>query len=172
VHTNFGKMFDYPTAVFDDAMLKPETQDMPSYVDGIDNVYEAQQRVAQQYFQDGSIDDACPPLKALLHIMAEGEYAGQTISNPAIRAMFTRDYLLQSDWYQQRLEIKQQRESDLWQQHKAYIQQQLAATEQSAGRAELIQKLEATELKLAEINDPAYLQQLQGTLGADWVHHS
>jgi hypothetical protein len=56
VHTNFGKMFDYPTAVFDDAMLKPETQDMPSYVDGIDNVYEAQQRVAQQYFQDGSID--------------------------------------------------------------------------------------------------------------------
>ncbi|WP_051604255.1 hypothetical protein [Methylobacter tundripaludum] len=172
VHTNFGKMFDYPTAVFDDAMLKPETQDMPSYVDGIDNVYEAQQRVAQQYFQDGSIDDACPPLKALLHIMAEGEYAGQTISDPAIRAMFTRDYLLQSDWYQQRLEIKQQRESKLWQQHKAYIQQQLTATEQSAGRAELIQKLEATELKLAEINDPAYLQQLQGTLGADWVHHS
>jgi len=174
VHTNFGKMFDYPTAVFDDAMLKPETQDMPSYVDGIDNVYEAQQRVAQQYFQDGSIDDACPPLKALLHIMADGHYAGQTVSDPAIRAMFTRDYLLQSDWYQQRLEIKQQRESELWQQHKAYIQQQLAATEQhdSSNRNELNQKLEATERMLAEINDPAYLQQLQGTLGADWVHHS
>ncbi len=86
--------------------------------------------------------------------------------------MFTRDYLLQSDWYQQRLEIKQQRESDLWQQHKSYIQQQLTATEQhdSTVRAELNQKLEAAECKLAEINDPAYLQQLQGTLGADWVH--
>jgi len=155
-------------------MLKPETQDMPSYVDGIDNVYEAQQRVAQQYFQDGSIDDACPPLKALLHIMAEGHYAGQTVSDPAIRAMFTRDYLLQSDWYQQRLEIKQQRDSMLWQQHKTYIRQQLTATEQHdlANRAELNQKLEATERMLAEINDPAYLQQLQGTLGADWIHHS
>jgi hypothetical protein len=172
VHTNFGKMFDYPTAVFDEAMLKPETQDMPSYVDGIDNVYEAQQRVAQLYFQDGSIDDACPPLKALLHIMAYGQYAGKTISDPDIRAMFTRDYLLQSDWYQQRLEIKQQRESTLWQQHKTYIKQQLTETEQndSTVRATLNQKLEATERMLAEINDPAYLQQLQGTLGADWVH--
>ncbi|MDI1292872.1 MAG: hypothetical protein PSV18_09010 [Methylobacter sp.] len=197
VHTNFGKMFDYPTAVFDEAMLKPETQDLPSYVDGIDNVFEAQQRVAQLYFQDGSIDDACPSLKALLHIMAHGHYAGKTISDPDIRTLFTRDYLLQSDWYQQRLEIKQQRDSKLWQQHQTYIQQQLRATEQndssqaalacvpsdalranplltdwSTVRAELNQKLEAAERMLAEINDPAYLQQLQGTLGADWVHHS
>ncbi len=174
VHTNFGKMFDYPTAVFDEAMLKPETQDMAGYVDGIDNVYEAQQRVAQLYFQDGSINDACPPLKALLHIMAEGHYEGRTAGDPAIRAMFTPDYLLQSDWYQQRLEIKQQRDSELWQQHKAYIQQQLDKTEHngSDSRAELSQKLESAERMLAEINDPAYLQSLQGTLGADWVHRS
>ncbi|MGZ4957248.1 MAG: hypothetical protein ACXV8Q_19295, partial [Methylobacter sp.] len=173
VHTNFGKMFDYPTAVFDEAMLKPETQDLPSYVDGIDNVYEAQQRVAQLYIQDGSIDDACPPLKALLHIMVDGQYEGKTISDPAIRAMFTLDYLVQSDWYQQRLEIKQQRDNELWQQHKTYIQQQLSKTEHndSASHAELSQKLESAERMLIEINDPAYLQQLQGTLGADWVHH-
>ncbi|MGZ4982016.1 MAG: hypothetical protein ACXWE4_11010, partial [Methylobacter sp.] len=174
VHTNFGKVFDYPTAVFDEAMLKPETQDLASYVDGIDNVYEAQQRVAQLYFQDGSINDACPPLKALLHIMADGQYEGQSISDSAIRSMFTRDYLLQSDWYQQRLEIKQQRDSELWQQHKAYIQQQLSKTEHDdlASRNELNLKLEATERMLDEINSPAYLQDLQGTLGADWVHQS
>ena len=46
---------------------------MASYVDGVNNVYEAQLRVAQQYFEDGSIDDACPPLEALLHIMVHGE---------------------------------------------------------------------------------------------------
>ncbi|MDP3876272.1 MAG: hypothetical protein Q8Q50_04755 [Methylobacter sp.] len=173
VHTNFGKMFDYPTAVFDEAILKPETQDLASYVDGIDNVYEAQQRVAQLYIQDSSVHDACPPLKALLHIMAEGHYMGKTISDPAIRGLFDRDYLLQSDWYQQRLDIKQQRDSQLWQQHKSYIEQHLSKTEQDNAdiRTELEQKLEAAERKLAEINDPAYLQQLQGTLGADWVHH-
>ncbi len=174
VHTNFGKMFDYPTAVFDLAMLKPETQDLASYVDGIDNVYEAQQRVAQLYFQDGSIDDACPPLKALLHIMADGHYAGKTIGDPELRSLFTRDALLQSDWYQQRLEIKQQRDSQLWRQHQAYIQLQLGKLEanDTALRAELKRKLAATEHRLTEINDPAYLEQLQGTLGADWVHRS
>jgi hypothetical protein len=155
-------------------MLKPETQDLASYVDGIDNVYEAQQRVAQQYFQDGSINDACEPLKALLHIMAHGHYQDKTIGDPAIRGLFTRDYLLSSDWYQQRLEIKQQRDSLLWQQHINYIQQQLTTTEltDSILCAELNQKRQAAERKLAEINDPAYLQQLQGTLGADWVHQS
>jgi hypothetical protein len=128
--------------------------------------------VAQQYFQDGSVDDACEPLKALLHIMAHGGYLGKKIGDPEIRGMFTRDYLLASDWYQQRLEIKQQRDSLLWQQHKGYIQQQLAALEQngSAFCNELAQKLQAVECKLAEINGPGYLRQLQGTLGADWVH--
>ncbi|MDO9239920.1 MAG: hypothetical protein Q7U30_07890, partial [Methylicorpusculum sp.] len=114
VHTNFGKIFDYPTAVFDEAMLKPETQDLDAFIDGIDNIYEAQQRVAQLYIEDGTVEDACPPLKALIYIMAEGQYEGKTIDDPTIRSMFTRDYLLASDWYQERLEIKQQRDLQLW----------------------------------------------------------
>lgn len=172
VHTNFGKVFDYPTAVFDEAMLKPETQDLASYVDGINNVYEAQNRVAQLYFQDGSINNACPPLKALLHIMADGHYKGQGIDNPAIRVMFTKDYLLHSEWYQQRLKIKQHRDLSLWLQHKTYIQQQLIKMqeEDEAHRiTELKRKLETVDRQLSEIENPAYLQQLQGTLGADWV---
>ena len=171
VHTNFGKVFDYPTAVFDEAMLKPETQDMDSFVDGVNNVYEAQQRVARLYFQDGSIDDACPPLKALIHIMANDHYEDKTITDPAIRFMFTRDYLLQSDWYQERLEIKQQRDGKLWQQHRDYILQQLSETEPTDSLYQtLIHKLSATERMLAESAHPSYLENLQGTLGADWVH--
>jgi phosphoenolpyruvate carboxykinase (diphosphate) len=171
VHTNFGKVFDYPTAVFDEAMLKPETQDMDSFVDGVNNVYEAQQRVAQLYFQDGSIQDACPPLKALIHIMADGHYEGKTITDPAIRFMFTRDYLMQSDWYQERLKIKQQRDCKLWQQHRDYILQQLSETEPADSLHQaLIHKLTATERMLAETSHPSYLENLQGTLGADWVH--
>ena len=171
VHTNFGKVFDYPTAVFDEAMLKPETQDLASYVEGIDNIYEAQQRVALLYFQDGTIDDACPPLQALLHIMAYGHYHGADASDPALRALFTRDYLLGSDWYQERLRIKQQRDCALWQRHHAYISQQLAETETTdALHGILAAKLQSTVDMLATLSQPAYLQQLQGTLGADWVH--
>ena len=171
VHTNFGKVFDYPTAVFDTAMLKPETQDLDGFVDGVDNIYEAQQRVALLYFQDGSIDDACPPLKALIHIMAYGHYDGKSINDPAIRSLFTRDYLLHSDWYQERLQIKQQRDCKLWQQHRDYILQRLGETEAADALSHaLTDKLVAVELMLAEVSSPSYLESLQGTLGADWVH--
>ncbi|UOA09268.1 hypothetical protein [Methylobacter sp. S3L5C] len=172
VHTNFGKVFDYPTAVFDEAMLKPETQDLASYVDGVDNVYEAQQRVAQIYFQDGSINDACPPLKALIHIMANGSFEGKTITDPDIRFMFTRDYLLESDWYQERLTIKQGRDLRLWQQHRDYIFQRISETKQTDSfNQDLTYKLAMTEKMLDEVSHPSYLENLQGTLGADWVHH-
>jgi phosphoenolpyruvate carboxykinase (diphosphate) len=172
VHTVFGKVFNYPTAVFDEAMLKPETQDMASYVDGVNNVYEAQLRVAQQYFEDGSIDDACPPLKALLHIMVHGNYEGKTLNDLAIRNLFTRDYLLQSDWYNERLKIKQQRDSQLWQRHKAHIEHCLADKDRydPVSYATLSKKLEHVEKMLAKLSSADYLASLQGTLGADWVH--
>jgi hypothetical protein len=173
VHTNFGKVFDYPTAVFDEAMLKPETQDLAAFVDGIDNVYETQQRVALIYFQDGTINDACPPLKALLHVMAYGHYEGKTIDDPAIRDLFTRESLLASDWYRERLSIKHQRDLALWQRHRDIITERLTETENSdpSEYSKLEVKLEKTETMLAELSQPGYLESLIGTLGADWVHH-
>lgn len=172
VHTNFGKVFDYPTAVFDEAMLKPETQDLAAFVDGIDNVYETQQRVALIYFQDGTINDACPPLKALLHIMAYGHYDGKTIDDPAIRNLFTRESLLASDWYLERLAIKHQRDLALWRRHRDTITERLNETENSdpSEYSRLETKLEQTEAMLAELSQADYSEILIGTLGADWVH--
>jgi hypothetical protein len=172
VHTNFGKIFDYPTAVFDEAMLKPETQDLDAFIDGIDNIYEAQKRVAQLYIEDGTVEDACPPLKALIYIMAEGQYEGKTIDDPAIRDMFTRDYLLASDWYQERLEIKQQRDLQLWQRHYDYIKLRLGEIEpgDSVIQEKLTEKLNKAERIIATLSDSNYTQTLIGTLGTDWVH--
>ena len=171
VHTNFGKVFDYPTAVFDEAMLKPETQDLDSFVDGVNNVYEAQQRVAQLYFQDGSINDACPPLKALIHIMADGSFEGNVITDSAIRAMFTREYLLESDWYHERLQIKQQRDSLLWQQHRDYVLKRMSEIEEADLLSQVLaDKLASANRMIAEVSQPSYLESLKGTLGADWIH--
>ena len=125
VHTFFGKVFDSPTIVFDEEMLRPETQGMAAYIDGINNIVEAQQNVALAYIEDGSIEDACPPLQAVLYIMAQGHYQGKTVDDPSIRKMFDREYLLQSDWYQQRLKIKQQRDAALWQMNRDYIEQKM-----------------------------------------------
>ncbi len=73
------------------------------FADGVDNLVEVlKRRLPVQYFQDGSIEAACPPLRALLHIMAFGEYEGRGIDDPAIRGLFSREALLASDWYQRR----------------------------------------------------------------------
>jgi len=172
VHDHFGKMFDRPMAVFDEAMLKPETQGMEDFVDGINNICEAQQRVALDYFTDGSIENACPPLKALLHIMAHGNYEGLDVNHPDIRRMFTRDYLLQSDWYRERLVIKQQRDRQLWLSHREYLSSQLQELdEDEADRQEdLAERITEADRMIERVSAADYLERLHGTLGADWIH--
>jgi hypothetical protein len=157
--------------VFDEAMLRPETQDLDAYVDGINNITEAQQKVAMAYFEDGSIDNACPPLQALLHIMARGNYTGKTIEDPSIRNMFTRDYLLQSDWYRQRLTIKQQRDTAFWQINRDYIEQKMRETgeEETEKQADLQLRLGKADKMIERLCSQDYYDQLQGTLGADWI---
>jgi hypothetical protein len=172
VHAFFGKVFDSPTIVFDEEMLRPETQDMDAYIDGINNIVEAQQKVAKSYIEDGSIHDACPPLQAVLYIMAQGHYEGKTIDDPSIREMFSREYLLKSDWYMQRLKIKQQRDADLWKMNRDYIEHKMDEINESVTDlwAELQGRMENAEHMLEWVNSDSYLQRLQGTLGADWIH--
>ena len=69
------------------------------------------------YFEDGSIEIACPPLKALLHIMVDGEFEKKSIRDAEIRKLFTKESLLASDWYMDRLRLRQLREQQLWQRH-------------------------------------------------------
>ncbi len=169
VHSLMGKIFDNPYAVFTDEILQPERQNLEVFVDGVNNIVETQQRVAQQYLDDGSIEDACPPLYALLHIMAIGHYQGKDAHHPEIRAMFTRDYLLAADWYRERLEIKQQRELALWQRHVGYLEAFLRDNSHQAvvGELKLAERLQRAQRKLQELSGPAYLESLVGTLGAD-----
>ena len=114
LRTFFGRVFDNPLKVFDEAILKPETQDEEEFADGIKHICEAHVRIAKSYFADGAIDDACPPLKSLLHMMAYGDHDGLQVTDPEFRKMFTMDYLLGSDWYQSRIEEKQKRDIELW----------------------------------------------------------
>jgi hypothetical protein len=71
-----GRLFETPDAVFPEEMLRPEKQSLALFAAGVDAIVEAQRRVALNYFEDGSVAAACPPLKALLHIMAQGSYEG------------------------------------------------------------------------------------------------
>lgn len=166
VHGLMGKIFDNPYAVFTDEILQPERQDLEVFVDGVNNIVETQQRVAQQYLDDGSIVDACPPLYALLHIMAQGHYLGMDAHHPQIRAMFSREYLLDSSWYRQRLTIKQQRDMALWQRHVDSLDAILASGHHGV-EINLNERRQHAVNKLEKVSSADYLQTLLGTLGAD-----
>ena len=107
VHAFFGRVFNHPHAVFTEAMLKPELQGRDIFADGMDNVVATQKRVAEMYFADGSIAQACPPLQALLHIMRDDQFEGKGLDHAEIRGLFTRASLLASPWYAARLAAKQ-----------------------------------------------------------------
>ncbi len=169
VHGFMGKIFDNPLAVFTENILQPELQGLSVFVDGINNIVETQQKVAKQYIEDGSAEDACPPLYALLHIMANGEFQGKNAHHPELRVMFTRDFLLNSDWYRERLETKQASDIALWQKHvaslEAYLQQ--PSQQEQAKQLNIQARLNDARVKLDHVSKPDYLKWLQGTIGAD-----
>ncbi len=164
-----NRLFDEPLAVFNERMLKPELQNMEEFVDGINNIVEAQKKVALQYFEEGSVEAAIPPVKVLLHIMAYGHYEGKTIDHPELRKLFDRDYVINSDWYKARLRLKQQKAVAFCQYQIDYI----TKFSQEDTNSELADIMKIDE-KLAKLKDrkiylqsEQYFNELIGTIGAD-----
>jgi phosphoenolpyruvate carboxykinase (diphosphate) len=162
-----GRMFETPSMVFTEEMLHPELQGWDVYAAGIDAMVETQTRVARGYFEDGSVEAACPPLKALLHVMVHGGYEGMTLTDPRFRALFTREVTLRSDWYRERLRVKQRRDVALWKGHVAAV----GSYRPEAGQLpDLERRRAAAQEGLARVSAPAYLEELTGTIGADPFH--
>ncbi|MFD2726098.1 hypothetical protein [Hyunsoonleella rubra] len=164
-----NRIFDEPTAVFSERMLKPELQGMEDYVDGINNITEAQQKVALNYFEDGSVNAAIPPLQILLHIMAYGHYEGKDISDPELRKFFDRDYVLKSDWYKERLKLKQQKDIRFYDAQISYLEDFISNSdnEELVAEMNIKDRLKSVKALYKEAKSDTYLESLIGTIGAD-----
>lgn len=163
----FGRVFNSPTTVLNEAMLKPELQDLDTFVEGMDTIIAAHKEVAANYFEDGSIEDACPPLKALLHIMRDGEYEGEGLDSPRIRELFTRESMLASDWYAERLQSQQTHDTALWTRHVAYLESFLERKTHAsvAKRLNIASRLTAARETLERVSSKSYTETLVGTIG-------
>ncbi|MBK1877839.1 hypothetical protein [Pelagicoccus mobilis] len=164
-----GRVFSNPRSVFPEDILRPEQQDMAIYVDAIKNIVETQRRIALNYFDDGSIDDACPPLKALLHIMAHGEYEGMTYHDPEFRKLFSYEEMVKSDWYKARLDAKQKVDVSLWERHQAYLDSYLSQ-ELNEGMGDRIEEERlrgAIARRLETFRSEEYRKNLDGCIGVD-----
>lgn len=164
-----NRLFDEPMAVFTERMLKPELQSMEDFVDGINNIVEAQQRVAIRYFEEGSVESAIPPLKILLHIMAHGHYEGKAITDPELRRYFEREYVINSDWYKERLKIKQQKDVAFHKNQLEYLQNFVSNQENVllVKEMNIHDRIKKVKNMLAHAESDAYLEELKGTIGAD-----
>ena len=168
-----GKLFDEPKSIFTEEILKPETQSLEAFADGMLNIAEGHRKAALHYFEDGSIEEAIPPLRALLHIMAYGEYQGLGVDAPEVRKLFEKEEILHSDWYAQRLTNKQRIDCDLTRKKIHALERFLAEPVNQP----LIQEFgydsrlaEARRLLSYQESDE-YLADLAGTIGAIKARH-
>jgi hypothetical protein len=173
VHAFFGRVFNHPHAVFTEAMLKPELQGRDIFADGMDNIVGTQKRVAQMYFNDGSIAQACPPLQALLHIMLHDTFEGKGLDHAEIRNLFTRENLLASPWYAARLAAKQKIDRTLWKRHVEYLNAFLRRPSHVdvAEKMGVAHRLVRARKMLEQVESPDYLKKLAGTLGAEPIEN-
>jgi hypothetical protein len=171
LHTYFGRIFGDPTAVFPADMLQPELQNARDFAAGVENIVNGQRQAAQLYFEDGSVDAACPPLKALLHIMVHGKYQGLTLEAKKFRALFAREQVLKSAWYRERLVRQQQHDTAFWRGRVAYLTDFMEKphNRKAAAALDLKDRLVMAQKKLAETLKAGYVDSLVGTIGVDAV---
>ena len=164
-----NRLFDEPMAVFNERMLKPELQGMDDFVDGINNIVEAQEKVGLTYMGDGSIDAAIPPLKILLNIMAYGHYEGKDISDKSLRKYFQRDYVIQSDWYKERLKLNQKKETKRINSQVVQLKQFLSEPKNTSllKVMNIENRLKIANDNLSYVKSDKYLKDLVGSIGSD-----
>ena len=168
VRNYFGRVFLHPDVIFTEEMLRPELQDPKTFADSVDVIVTTHKVVADRYFADGSLEQACPPLRALLEIMHDGvSREGWHLDSPEFRALFERENILASDWYNARLDAKVARD-------RKHADKAHAALEKfinTPGNEGVVERISARE-RLAEVEaaqahyaSDAYRASLVGTLG-------
>jgi hypothetical protein len=171
LHSFFGRVFSEPTAVFPPDMLKPELQSKEDFIAGVANIVEGQRQAALFYFEDGSVEAACPPLKALLNIMAYGHYKHMTLESKKLRALFDTTNIRKSDWYMARLERQKLSDIEQWAARAAYLRAFISEpyNRKPTLDLKLTERLATAERLLAEAKKPGYVKTLVGTIGLDEV---
>lgn len=164
----FGRIFMHPDVVFTQEMLRPELQDEAMFAESVATIVATHQRVAQAFFDDGTVELAVPPIRGLLEIMATGVTAqGHDLDSPEFRELFTRESVLASDWYFARLDAK--RAEDV-RRAKAAVDTMSGfyrkdGNEAAIERIGMADRLEQGMASLRRYRSDAYRASLIGTLG-------
>ena len=151
-------------------------QDIKSYADSVKTIRVTNKHVAEMYIADGGADMAVPPLKALLYIMRDGEFEGLTLTSPEFRAMWTRENIIKSDWYMERLKCFQTKEVDRLQRGLEYMENFIKGPDSTPGDwkgkqivedLKIHDRISSTKAQISTVKKPEFIQHLVGSLGVD-----
>ncbi|MDO5629738.1 MAG: hypothetical protein Q4G43_15590 [Mobilicoccus sp.] len=166
--TYFGRVFMHPQVVFTPEMLRPELQGMDVFAESMATMITTHERVAQAYVDDGTIEYACPPLRALLEIMAHGRTSeGHDLASPEVRRLFDREAVLASDWYSERLDAFRDGEIARTTRGVEHLREFMSNSDNEpvVSRLGLVGRLRQAEDTLARVSTDGYRSGLVGTLG-------
>lgn len=170
-----GRIFSRPDAVFTNEQLRPEQTHPDLVAKSVENMKTAQRRVALEFFKDGTIEAASEPVKALLHIMAYGEWKREdgTVlkeGDPELERMFTTDYFLKSPQYQARLDALQISRVEYLDKAVAHLSKALESgnghpVPKGDERRKLEERLAEAKVELERAASEEYRKQLTGMVG-------
>ena len=169
-HQFLGRIFTDPISIFPEDMLKPELQDEDQYADSLLNLVEAGKMVASRYFEDGCIDRACPPLKALLEVMVKGSWEGKGLKDPEFRKLFEPESIIGSEWYKQRLETRINVTENYWRGRLEYLEEFLKdhINREASERLGIQDRLDFAKDALSQLEDKTEaISRIHGCLGTD-----
>lgn len=170
VTTFFGRIFLHPAEVFPAEMLQPELQDRDTFAESMKVIVTTHQRVAQAYFDDGTIEYAVPPLRGLLEIMAHGTTSeGWTLQDPQFREQFTREAILASQWYAERLDLRRDSEEEFLTSALEILERFAQANPGTGERLGLDQRIAHIRSSLEACRSDEFRQALIGTTGAQRI---
>jgi hypothetical protein len=164
-----GRIFSSPDIIFPEEMLKPELQDLEIFRQSVENIVDTQKEYAARFIRDGSVEIACEPIKALIYIMAEGEYHKDdnttwTRDSEEFRRLFTKEALLSSDWYQRRLDSQVVVDRHLLDRIEAAYDIALYTVDENA-RAQFTHGKEWINRRRSQIEQVNYIDSLKGRIG-------
>jgi hypothetical protein len=101
--------------------------------------------------------------------MMHGHFEGKGLGDPALRALFTRESLVSSSWYAERLAARQKLEVQQWYRTARYLEAFLAKPNYAAESERLGVKvrLEHAWEAYHAAKAPEFIERLKGTLGAE-----
>ena len=143
-------------------------QDLDEFAESMATIVKTHKRVAQAYFDDGGIEMAIPPLKALLEIMATGaSEEGWTLTSPEFRDLFTAEAILASDWYAARLDAKQTNDEHRLKRAVAALYEfiDVQGNSEVVNRLGLLERREQVQAERVRVGSADYRAGLVGTLG-------